>query len=74
MKVWFLINSFNLLIIFLFMSHEIEADFVYAWENENSQCRRCSSFQAMENGGGFCTEAQAEVPVDAHCDFFQSVD
>lgn len=56
------------------MAHEIEADFVYGWENENSQCQRCSSFQVRKNGEGFCTEAKAEVPVDAHCDFFQSVD
>ncbi|HQO10905.1 MAG TPA: hypothetical protein PK086_01890 [bacterium] len=56
------------------MSHEIEANFVYGWENENSQCQRCNSFQIMEDGKGFCTEAQAEVPTDAHCDFFQSID
>jgi hypothetical protein len=56
------------------MAHEIEADFVYSWENENSQCEHCSSFQVKEAGKGFCTEAQAEVPAYAHCDFFQSID
>jgi len=56
------------------MSHEIEADFVYDWENESSQCQRCTSFQVRAGDKNFCTEAQAEVPANAHCDFFQSID
>lgn len=55
------------------MSHEIEADFVAAWSNEASQCQRCTSF-SLEDGRGFCSEAQGEVPPNGHCDFFQSVD
>jgi hypothetical protein len=56
------------------MSHEIEADFVYNWENENSQCHKCTSFRALDANNGYCEEARAEVPKDAHCDFFQSLD
>lgn len=56
------------------MSHEIEADFVYESENEDTQCQRCTSFRSKTAGLGLCTEAQAEVPANAHCDFFQSVD
>ncbi len=55
------------------MSHEIEAEFMADWPNEASQCRHCSSF-TPENGRGFCSEAQSEVPSDGHCDFFQSID
>lgn len=51
------------------MSREIEADFRFDWENEATQCQNCSSFD-----GTFCSEAQTEVPADAHCDFFQSRD
>lgn len=56
------------------MSHEIEADFVNDWDNESSQCQRCTSFQALTESRGHCTEAQADVPSDSHCDFFQSID
>lgn len=55
------------------MSHEIEANFVASWPNEATQCQRCTSFSA-ESGQGFCSEAKTEVPADAHCDFFQSID
>ncbi len=55
------------------MSHEIEANFVADWSNEAGQCRRCASFNA-EDGSGFCSEAKNEVPPNAHCDFFQSID
>jgi len=55
------------------MSHEIEADFVANWENEATQCRRCSSFR-IGDGSSYCTEAQSEVPANGHCDFFQSID
>ena len=27
------------------MSHEIEADFVYDYHNEDSQCQKCTSFE-----------------------------
>lgn len=56
------------------MAHEIEADFVQDWYNENSQCQKCTSFQEGKNGQGLCTEAKSEVPATAHCDFFQSRD
>lgn len=56
------------------MSHEIEADFVYNFDNENAQCQKCSSYSPLTNDTGYCHEAKAEVPKDAHCDFFQSVD
>lgn len=55
------------------MSHEIEADYKEDWDNENSFCENCTSYQADGNAG-FCTEAQAIVPFNAHCDFFQSID
>ncbi|HNX10982.1 MAG TPA: hypothetical protein PKI61_02475 [bacterium] len=55
------------------MSHEIEADFVTDWGTVASQCRNCTSFQVRAEGG-FCTEAQSQVPETAHCDFFQSRD
>lgn len=55
------------------MSHEIEANFVEDWDNEKSQCKNCTSF-FVENGKGFCSEAQSEVSSAAHCDFFQSRD
>jgi len=53
------------------MSHEIEADFVYSYHNEEKQCRMCASF---DREAGYCSEARAEVPADAHCDFFQAID
>lgn len=56
-----------------YMSHEIEADYKEDWDNENSFCENCTSYQADGNTG-FCTEAQAMVPFNAHCDFFQSID
>lgn len=56
------------------MSHEIEADYKESWESEETQCERCTSYFVLESGGGYCNEAKAEVPRDAHCDFFQSVD
>lgn len=55
------------------MSHEIEADYKEDWENEASQCQNCTSFQ-NDQGQGYCTEAKAQVPPTAHCDFFQSID
>ena len=51
------------------MAHEIEADFIEDYYNEDKQCRMCTSFS-----GGYCKEAQTEVPPTAHCDFFQSID
>lgn len=56
------------------MAHEIEADFVYTWENEAGQCKNCTSFSESESNKGICSEAKTEVPSDAHCDFFQSRD
>ena len=56
------------------MAHEIEADFVFDWGNENSQCQKCTSYQELGEGIGYCSEAQSEVPEDAHCDVFQSRD
>ena len=53
------------------MSHEIEADFKDYCDNEEKQCKHCTSFN---NETGFCSEAQAEVPAEGHCDFFQSRD
>lgn len=55
------------------MSHEIEADYVEEWPNENTQCNRCTSF-GVKDGVGFCSEAKCDVPETAHCDFFQSID
>ena len=56
------------------MSHEIEADYKEDWETEATQCERCTSFFVLESGVGYCNEAKAEVPFNAHCDFFQSTD
>ena len=55
------------------MSHEIEADFVSDYPNEEKQCQRCTSFE-NNNGAGYCREAQSAVPANGHCDFFQSMD
>ena len=55
------------------MSHEIEADYKENWHNYDSQCQNCTSYQ-LADSGGFCTEAQSQVPDNAHCDFFQSLD
>jgi hypothetical protein len=55
------------------MSHEIEADFVSDYYNEEKQCQRCTSFESR-SGAGYCSEAQSEVPATGHCDFFQSKD
>ncbi|MCK9438613.1 MAG: hypothetical protein WCY43_00340 [Patescibacteria group bacterium] len=54
------------------MGHEIEADFVYDYHNEDSQCQKCTSFKNLGNHG-FCSEANSEVPLTGHCDFFQSI-
>ena len=51
------------------MSHEIEADYVEDYYNEDKQCHHCTSFD-----NGFCHEAKTEVPSSAHCDFFQGKD
>lgn len=58
------------------MAHEIESNFVYGWDQENSQCKNCTGFSRLEFtfGQGMCSEAKNEVPEDAHCDFFQSRD
>ncbi len=55
------------------MSHEIESDFRLDWPEERTQCKNCTSFR-NEKGESYCDEAKAEVPPDAHCDFFQSID
>jgi hypothetical protein len=55
------------------MAHEIEADFVYDYPNEEKQCRRCTSFHD-NSGSGYCSEAQSEVAPNSHCDFFQERD
>lgn len=55
------------------MAHEIEADFVSDYYNEDLQCFKCTSFQGRKNNG-FCSEANSEVPSSGHCDFFQSKD
>lgn len=55
------------------MAHEIEADFVADYYNEEKQCQKCTSFE-NRNGAGYCSEAQSEVPANGHCDFFQSID
>ncbi len=55
------------------MAYEIEADFKEDWSDEETQCKNCTSF--YEEGGKFlCSEAQNEIPYNAHCDFFQSLD
>jgi len=51
------------------MSHEIEADYVEDYGNEERSCPRCSSY-----ADGFCRELNQAVPPTAHCDFFQSAD
>jgi len=55
------------------MSREIESEFTLEWSNEATQCRHCTSFRD-ENGETYCLEGKCEVPPDAHCDFFQSID
>jgi len=55
------------------MSHEIESEFTLSWGNEATQCRCCTSYRE-EDGRTYCTEGNFEVPPDAHCDFFQSID
>ena len=52
-----------------YMAHEIEADFVEDYYNEDQQCRQCTSF-----ANGYCHEAKTDVPPTAHCDFFQAKD
>ncbi len=53
------------------MSHEIEANFVSDFEFEASQCRHCTSF-SLSGGQGHCSEMNADIEPDGHCDFFQS--
>ena len=55
------------------MGHEIEADFVRDYHNEDVQCKNCTSFKSLAEKG-FCSEAQSEVSPRDHCDFFQSKD
>ncbi|MFA5184629.1 MAG: hypothetical protein WC456_03855 [Patescibacteria group bacterium] len=55
------------------MRPENNAEYVEDWANENTQCHRCTSF-SVENGAGYCREAQGEVPETAHCDYFQARD
>lgn len=57
--------------IFKSMSHEIEADFKEYSENEERRCQKCTSYDSEK---GYCSEAQAEVPAEGYCDFFQSID
>ena len=51
------------------MSHDIEADYVEDYGNEDQQCRLCKSYQ-----DGYCAELDQAVPPTAHCDFFSSLD
>ncbi len=60
-------------IIFNYMAHEIESEFVADWENEASQCQNCTSFQ-NNNNQNFCTESKTPIPTDGHCNFFQATD
>jgi len=53
------------------MSHEIEADFKEDWDNPDNQCKQCTSFNKADC---YCSEAKAQVPPTAHCDFFQARD
>ncbi len=55
------------------MSHEIEADYVLKYSNEDQQCPHCKCFEAQDDGG-FCNELNQKVPLTAHCDFFSSID
>lgn len=55
------------------MSHEIESEFVEEYHNEEKQCKDCTSFIVNEEGVNYCTEAQSEVPLTGHCNFFQSI-
>lgn len=55
------------------MAHEIEADFVSDYHDEDKQCSNCTSFENRSDAG-YCSEAQSEVPANGHCDFFQSKD
>lgn len=55
------------------MAHEIDSDFTFNWSNEATQCSNCISFEDRADKG-YCSEAQSEIPFDAHCDFFKSKD
>jgi len=55
------------------MSHEIEANFVAEGGNPATQCRNCTSLR-VEGEECYCTESKSAVPLDGHCDFFQSLD
>ena len=55
------------------MSHEIEAEFVADWGNVANQCQNCTSFM-VEDGQGYCSESKSTVPLNGHCNFFQSLD
>ena len=55
------------------MSHEIEANYIEDYYNDEKQCQHCNSFELRE-GACVCTEYDEEVRATAHCDFFQSVD
>ena len=51
------------------MSHEIEADYIADYHNEEKQCPFCDSYK-----NGFCKELEQKVSKTGHCDFFRSID
>jgi hypothetical protein len=53
------------------MHQEIEADYQKEWENEETQCEKCTSFSFVDSRG-YCSEGKCEVSPTAHCDYFQS--
>lgn len=55
------------------MSHEIEADYIEDYHNEDKTCIYCDSYSIKDNKC-YCVELEKEVLQSAHCDFFKSID
>ncbi len=55
------------------MRPESDAEYTIDWDNEETQCSKCTSFEIKDNVG-YCSEAKGEVAPTAHCDYFKSRD
>lgn len=55
------------------MSHEIEADYIEDYHNEDKHCVHCDSCKQVE-GKNYCQELEMEISGVGTCDYFKARD
>ena len=55
------------------MSHEIEADYIEDYHNEDKHCVNCDSCRPVGEGY-YCAELETEISGRGTCDFFRLVE